>query len=315
MIPLNYHHLQYFRAVAHEGNLTRTARKLRIAQSALSSQIQLLEEQLGQALFSREGRRLTLTEAGEIALSYADTIVDLAGELVSTLQEGRRRPHVLRVGAVATLSRNFQRSFLHPVLQQPDVRLQLTSGSLEELLGKLRDHTLDLVLSNQPPPPPFVEGFQTRRLASQPVSLVCSRAPANFRFPQGLSDLPMIVPGASSEMRRTFDALCSTLDIRMRILAEVDDMAILRLLARDTDALVLVPSVVVREELRQGIVHEWCIVPDLFETFYAISAERRYPHPLLHALLHRDEASLLAGPGAASAPPDGILPASSGGTP
>lgn len=71
MPTLNYKHLRYFQAIAHEGNLTRAAEKLHVSQSALSSQIRLLEEQVGQDLFERRGRQLILTEAGRIALDHA----------------------------------------------------------------------------------------------------------------------------------------------------------------------------------------------------------------------------------------------------
>ena len=67
MSDLNYHHLRYFWAVAHDGNLTRTAERLNLSQSALSSQIKQLEERIGQTLFERRGRALHLTEAGRIA--------------------------------------------------------------------------------------------------------------------------------------------------------------------------------------------------------------------------------------------------------
>ncbi|HYW49942.1 MAG TPA: LysR family transcriptional regulator, partial [Gemmatimonadaceae bacterium] len=121
-LRLNYHHLHYFRAVAHEGNLTRAAEQLRVAPSALSTQIRQLETQLGQPLFTRQGRTLVLTEAGRIALAYADTIAGAGNELVATLREGRRQEReVLRIGAVATLSRNFQRGFLNPLMGKPDV--------------------------------------------------------------------------------------------------------------------------------------------------------------------------------------------------
>jgi len=83
--------------------------------------------------------------------------------------------------------------------------------------------------------------------------------------------------------------------VRVRVLAEVDDMATMRLLARDSDALVLVPSIVVRDELREGRVHELCTVPELAETFYAITVDRRFQHPLVRELVLRDEAQLLAG--------------------
>jgi LysR family transcriptional regulator, transcriptional activator of nhaA len=79
-----------------------------------------------------------------------------------------------------------------------------------------------------------------------------------------------------------------------RILAEVDDMATMRLLARDTSACALLPSVVVRDELRAGILYEHCVIPGLFETFYAITAQRGFQHPLLNNVLAREERELLA---------------------
>src|SRR5512137_38669 len=104
MPELNYHHLRYFHAVAHEGNLTRAAARLNLAPSALSAQIRALEDRLGQPLFERSGRRLVLTEAGRIALAHADAIFAAGEELVATLQETRRAQRILRVGALATLS-------------------------------------------------------------------------------------------------------------------------------------------------------------------------------------------------------------------
>ena len=65
---LNYRHLHYFWAVAKEGHLTRVAEQLHVSQSALSSQIRQLEEQIGHALFVREGRSLALTEVGRVVL-------------------------------------------------------------------------------------------------------------------------------------------------------------------------------------------------------------------------------------------------------
>jgi len=291
---INFHHLRYFWAVAKEGNLTRTAVRLHVAQSALSSQIHQLEVQLGEPLFRREGRSLALTETGKITLAYAEEIFAAGGELLSTLEQGRRREQTLRLGAVATLSRNFQESFVRPLLGQAGVRLCLESGALEDLLVRLEDLTLDVILANRPPSRAPGRRFRCRRIARQPVSIVGPKRRRNFRFPEGIVGSPMILPGPASDIRSEFDALCEQQGVRVHVLAEVDDMATMRLLARDADALALVPSVVVRDELREGILHEHCVVPGLFETFYAIIVERAFQHPLLKPLLARDEDELLA---------------------
>ena len=290
---LNFHHLRYFWRVATDGNLTRTARRLHVAQSALSSQIRQLETHFGQPLFDRDGRRLVLTEAGTIALAYAERIFGDGAELMATLERGRGAAQVLRVGAVATLSRNFQRTFMQPMLEESGVRLRLEAGRLDELLDGLEAHTLDIVLSNQAPARPESR-LRTRRLARQPVSIIASKPPPKFRFPEDLARYPMIVPGRTSEVRSEFDALCDRLGVTVRILAEVDDMATIRLLAADANALAIVPSVVVRDELRTGVVHELCVVPDITENFYGITLSRRFEHPLVQTLLAREEKELLA---------------------
>ena len=293
---LNHLHLQHFRAVAHEGNLTRAARLLRVAQSALSTQIRQLEVQLGQPLFTRQGRTLVLTEAGHIALAYADTIAGAADELLATLREGRRRERqVLRIGAVATLSRNFQRGFLAPLLGQPDVELVLQSGSLAELLARLGAHTLDLVLSNRRVQEDSGTAWRCRRIARQQVCLVGPpRRGAPFRFPDDLAHVPLVLPSRDSDIRGAFDMLCEHHGIHVNVAAEVDDMAMLRLIAPDSNAVALVPAVVVIDELRSGLLEEYAAVPHLHEEFYAISVRRQYQHPLVRPLLEQAAAALAA---------------------
>lgn len=291
---VNFHHLRYFWAVANDGNLTRTAARLRVAQSALSSQIRQLEAQLGVELFEREGRRLVLTEAGRLALAFADSIFEAGTELLSTLERGRTQAQVLRIGAVATLSRNFQESFLKPVLERADVRLSVVSGVAADLLGRLEAHTLDVVLTNRPPERGAQRRLRCRLIARQPVSIVGPKRKKPLRLPRDLHELPMILPGVESAVRTEFDALCEQRGIEVCRVAEVDDMAMMRLLARDTQSFALLPSVVVRDELRDGSLAEHGVIAGLFETFYAVTATRKFEHPLVAALVARDEDDLLA---------------------
>ena len=296
MARLNFHHLHYFWAVAREGHLTRAAGQLNVSQSALSAQIKQLEGQFGQALFTRQGRALELTEAGRVALAYADTIFAAGNELMATLRDGQRlERQVLRVGAVATLSRNFQENFVRPLLQRADVELVLQSGSMTELLARLSVHTLDVVLSNSPVQADANHPWRCRRIARQPVSLVGRPRAAGqaFRYPQELAEVPLLLPGRDNEIRAGFDLMCEQAGLRCRVLAEVDDMAMMRLLARDTDAVALLPAVVVRDELLGGVLQEYAVVPHLFESFYAITVQRHFEPPLLKALLKRNEADVL----------------------
>ena len=303
MSRLNYHHLHAFWAVAKEGHLTRAARRLHVSPSALSTQVQQLEQALGQRLFERRARTLALSEAGRVAMGYAESIFAAGNEMVSLLREGRGPDRqVLRVGAVATLSRNFQENLLRPLIVRDDVSLLLQSGGLEDLLGRLQVHTLDLVLANQPVEATGDAPWRCRRIARQPVSLVGPPGLGVFAFPDDLATRPLILPSRAHGIRAAFDVWCEQRGLHPQVRAEVDDMAMLRLLARDAGALALVPTVVVQDELRAGALHELAVVPGLHEQFYAITVKRHFVPPLLKALLSRNEADVLAAPEAIGLP-------------
>lgn len=292
MAELNFHHLRYFWAVAHRRQLTKTAEALHISPSALSIQLRQLEERLGHALFERKNRRLELTEAGRIVLEHADAIFKSGQELLSTLRgtPAVARP-VLRVGAVATLSRNFQIDWVLPLLKDDNLQVRLVSGQMRELLSQLASHALDVVLSNESAPRDTAAGWISRRIAQQPMSLVSvppikgRRRVKSFSFPDDLEGQPLILPSQDSAVRLAFDLALDEAGVRPRILAEVDDMAMLRLLARETGALALVAPVVVRDELKTGILVERCTLKQLQENFYAITMRRRFAHPALRPLL------------------------------
>jgi LysR family transcriptional activator of nhaA len=287
---LNYHHLRYFRAIAHEGGLTRAAARLNVAQSALSIQLRHLEENLGHPLFVRKNRKLQLTEAGQMALRYADSIFRTGDELVDTLKhQSPRARQVLRVGTVATLSRNFQWEFLKPLRSSRDVQLVLRSGTLRDLLAQLRSHEVDVVLSNQATRRDADTGHHSHLLAEQEVSLVCrpvaGRAP--FRFPEDLRKTPVLLPSLESEVRASFDLILDQAGVRPVIAAEVDDMAMLRVLALRLRAVTLVPKVVVQDELRNGMLVERYRVSSVKERFYAITPTRTFPNVLVkHLIAH-----------------------------
>ena len=284
---LNFRHLHYFWVVAKEEHLTRAAVKLHVSQSAISSQIRLLEEELGHDLFIREGRALRLTEVGSLVLGYADSIFDLGVEMMETLRSedsGRRRE--LRVGALPTLSRNFQQNFLRPVIGEQNLRLVLESASLNELLERLRVHKLDVILSNRLVAAAENQPLHCRRIAQQSVCLVgpVRRGRRRFRFPQDLVDAALILPGHGSEIRGQFELFCEETGLKPRISAEVDDMAMLRLLARDSGQLAMVPEVVVQDELRERVLDKYCEVPGIFENFYAITAKRQFQPAALRSI-------------------------------
>lgn len=285
---LNLHHLRLFRAVATDGTLTGAARRLNLSQSALSAQIRTLEQTLGHDLFERRGRGLVLTEAGRIALDHAEAIFRTADDLASTLQETGRGRRALRVGALATLSRNLQMRFLRPLIGRPDVEVVLRSGSQGELLRGLDALALDVVLTNLAPPRDAASPWLVHRISEQPVSLIGTPARLGAS-PRSLADLlaqePIVLPPPETALRAGFDALASRLRVTPNIAAEADDMAMLRLLARENAGLAAIPPIVVQDELGAGTLVEAAKLDGLSETFLAITRTRRFANPLLAPLL------------------------------
>ena len=257
MAFLNYNHLRYFRAIATEGSLTKAAKLLMLSQSALSVQLRTLEESLGQSLFERRHKALVLTEAGRIALDYAHAIFRSGEELTNLLKSrtGRSRC-LLRIGTASNLSPNFQLSFLRPLIARDDVELMIHSGALHELLDQLQSHSLDVLLSNTPARRDAETGWHSHLLDQQSVSLVGlkKRGMQPFRFPADLRIVPIVLPSIESSIRIAFDLLMDQTGIRPIIAAEVDDMAMLRLMDRETRGVTLVPPTVVKDELKSGVL-------------------------------------------------------------
>jgi LysR family transcriptional activator of nhaA len=289
MAAVNYNHLHYFWTVAREGGLAKAAQRLNVSQSSISVQLKKLEDQLGHALFERHGRGLQLTEEGRIAFDYADRLFETGAELVDRLN-GRRQAtrHTLRVGAIATLSRNFQLALLKRLIDRHDVHLVVRTGVKAELLEQLASHALDLVLTNRPVRRDSGTPWHSTLLDQQEVSLVAPPAAdggARLRYPADLADTPVVLPSLDSEVRQAFDRQMETAGIRPIVLAELDDMALLRLFARESGCLTLVPPVVVRDELASGRLVEHHRIPDITESFYAVTLGRRFPNPLVADLL------------------------------
>lgn len=281
MNEVNFHHLRYFHEVGRAGHLGRTAERMNVSQSALSIQIKTLEERIGQKLFDRVGRGLQLTEAGRIALTYTEQIFGLGAELAATMSGLSDTAPVLRVGALSTLSRNFQIRFLRPFLTDPAASITLRSGSTDVLLEALRTLDLDVVLTTDLPP----EGYEAHSIATQEVGLHAHPDRLNYTTLEALlAAEPLIVP-TDRAIRSRFDGLLGRLGVSPRILADVDDMAMVRLLARENVGVAVAPAVVLADEIASGRLATAPFTLDIAEPFYAVTVPRSFPHPGLATLL------------------------------
>ena len=289
---LNYHHLKYFRAIARQGGLTKAAEHLNVSPSSLSVQLKALEEQLGHALFLREGKSLLLTDAGKIALSYAESVFKSGDDLLATMRGlSTDKRKILRIGAVANLSRNFQLSFLRNLIIQEDVEIIIHSGNFSELLNQLQSLSIDLLLSNQAAPVEINSEWKNKLISDQSVSLIGHKQgikqKKKINFPADLEGLSLVLPGRGCAIRSAVDRIVGEARVKIKILAEVDDMAMLRLIVRDSKAFTIVPPVVVIDELKTGELVEYAQIPEIKESFFCITKEQKFPNPVLKDLLSK----------------------------
>lgn len=287
MSRLNYHHLHYFWYVAKIGNLTKAAQTLHVSQSALSAQIKQLEESFGKQLFNRQNRKLVLTDVGNIAYSYAESIFNQGDELEALLTKGIQAEHqVIRVGMLSTMSRNFVESFVRPLMNNPKVKLIIAARGQTTLLNELSNHEFDVVLTNIEVRGTSKQLWQCHLLTQQAISVI--GAPGlklSKTFSDAYQAVDWVLPVSSSPIRSAFDGLCAQYQFQPNIVGEADDMAMLRLLARDSQALAVMPDVVVKDEIAAGRLTAYTTLPNIHESFYAVTVKKHIPNMLVSELI------------------------------
>ena len=285
---LNYHHLRYFWTVAKEGGLQQAADKLHVSPPSISAQIRELEETLDVKLFRRSGRRNVLTDAGQIALRHADEIFGLGNDLVSSLkQRPTERALKLHVGVADSLPKLVTYEILKPALELSAVHLVCREGKIDELLAQLGTHRLDIVLADEPASSSVKFRAFNHRLGESAVTFCAAPSlAARLRrgFPKSLDDVPALLPIENSPLRRALEAWFRARKVTPRVVAEFEDLALIKVMAAQEQGVVPVPSVVVQEAIDRYGLREIGAAENCREEFYAITAERKITHPVVSIL-------------------------------
>ncbi|MFN0248465.1 MAG: transcriptional activator NhaR [Kofleriaceae bacterium] len=285
---LNYHHLLYFWTVAREGGLAPAGKVLRLSQSAISGQINRLEENLGHVLFERRGRKLEMTETGRVVYRYAEQIFGLGRELLDVVhQRPVERAMKLVVGISDVVPKLLVRQLLAAAFHQ-ERRLALVchEDQFARLLGSLSNHVLDVVIADSPVPPGNAKLFN-HLLGESTVSVVAPPALASTLrrgFPASLHGAPLMVPMTGSTLRRNLDAWLERVHVVPEIVAEAEDSALLKAFAAEGMGAMFVPTVIAVSVARRYDLVVIAEVDDVQERFWAITAERRLTHPAVIAI-------------------------------
>jgi LysR family transcriptional activator of nhaA len=294
---LNYHHLRYFWTTAKEGSLARAAAKLRVSQPSISGQIGELEAAFGEKLFRRAGRNNVLTDAGHVVFGYADEIFALGAEMMNAVgQRPGAKTLRLYVGVADSFPKLVTNEILKPVFALPqEVHAICREGKMEDLLAQLAAHRLDIVLADEPPASntnfrvfnhPLGE-TGTTFLAEEKLAAKLKR-----RFPASLQDAPALLPTENTALRRSLETWFRAKDVRPRVVAEFEDLALMKIMAAEGRGFIAVPSLVAKDAMAHYHFRMIGRADDCRLEFHAITAERRIVHPAVARITDKARAML-----------------------
>ncbi|MBK8975806.1 MAG: transcriptional activator NhaR [Planctomycetes bacterium] len=305
---INYHHLLYFWVTAREGSITRASEKLKLAQPTVSGQIQSLEKSIGERLFLRQGRKLTLTETGRLVFGYADQIFTVGQELVDVVRNRPTQgPSRVKIGVADALPKLVACRVLEAALEDPEPsHLVCREGKPEELLTELATFGVDMVIADAPIPPTVKIKAFNHMLGESPVLIfgrsdLCEKfAPG---FPESLDGAPMLLPTENTTVRQHLDGWFDRHEVKPRIVAEFEDSAMLKTFGQRGLGLFPAPEFVESEVCRQYGVQSIGTLDGVREQLYAITIERKIKNDAVLRIIEHARSRLATLRGAASATP------------
>lgn len=291
---LNFHHLRYFWMVAREGGLRPAAEKLHVSAPSISAQIRELEEAVGERLFRRSGRANVLTDAGQLVLRYAEEIFSLGRELSNAIrQQPTARALRLHVGVADSFPKLVTLQVIAPVFALPQaVHLIFREGKLEDLLGQLVAHRLDVVLADEPAPSSLKVRVYNHPMGESGVTICATAKLAQGlrkNFPRSLHGAPALLPAEGTGLRRSLERWFQQIGVVPRIVAEFEDAALMKVLASDGHGFIPVPTLVAHEAVERFALKIIGATEKCRDQFFAITPERRIHHPALAAITRRGQ--------------------------
>lgn len=286
---LNYHHLYYFCAVVRTGSISRASQELRVSSPAISMQLRNLEDNLGEKLLVRSGRKLVLTEVGRVVSGYGEEIFALGRELVNAVKDRPTgRPLRLMIGVVDVLPKMIAQWLIGPALHLHEpVRVMCREGSSDQLVAQLVLHELDVVLSDVPISPNVKVRAYSHLLGECGTTFVATEEVARdlkHDFPRSLDHAPVLLPAENTGIRRNLDYWFDAQGVRPTIAGEFQDHALLRAFGQAGAGIFPIPSVFEKELKRQAGLRRIGRTDEVRNRFYAISVDRKLKHPAVIAI-------------------------------
>ncbi|MFT5085600.1 MAG: LysR family transcriptional activator of nhaA [Lentisphaeria bacterium] len=284
MSPLNYNHLYYFYVVATEGSIAKASTRLSLTPQTISGQLTSFEHHIGKVLFERTGKKLRLSELGQLIYSYAEEIFQLGDEIKHILKtEQPTRWQAFTVGIADVMPKSLAYTLLRPVLTMAEpIRLICQEGDQESLLADLAVNKLDCVLTDQAlPKGSHIKAYSHELaesgvtfFAAKPLSQVCIKS-----FPASLASQPFLLQGRNSDIRNGLMAWLEKHDLPVNIVAEFDDSALMKSFGQAGCGIFTGPTIIEDIIVSQYKVNIVGRTDDIKERYFALSPERRIKHP------------------------------------
>ncbi len=257
MIRFNLNQLKAFYLAAKYKNFTVAAQLLNVTQPAVSLQIKSLEKFYGIKLFSKVGRQLVLTDAGEILYQYAEKIFALTSEMVQTLNDLKdMRYGTLKIGVTSTLAHYFMPDLIAGYQKfYPEIRIILFQGSSADILQTVQEKKNELGIVGRLP---FPAGIRSIPLTKQELWLVASpNYPGIEEMRSGISiqqlpEFPLIFREVGSSIRHVITRFCELYKVIPSVRIESGSLAFIRDLVIQGHGLSFFTKTAVEEDIREG---------------------------------------------------------------
>lgn len=287
---MNYHQLYYFWTIAKAGSFKAAGKRLLLAVSTLSVQIGQLERSLGIRLFERSRRGVTLTPEGRLVYDHCERIFGEGDALLAAVRSGSpAAPAQLRLGVQTSISAWIVLKLIDFVSRlEPRVHVSVVGGNQQGLQDRLRNHALDIALTNFDYTLALGRDFASRLVGKLPVSFVGTpRVKRRIRrFPESLAEVPLLVRTDENPIRRSLDAYLRERGVTPRVDIEIENTQLIRLLALQGRGAAVIDTFTINEDLASGrLVRLHARPTGMEEYIWLLYNARPKSHPALASVM------------------------------
>ncbi|MCE0801024.1 transcriptional activator NhaR [Buttiauxella sp. A2-C1_F] len=293
MSHINYNHLYYFWQVCKEGSVVGAAEALYLTPQTITGQIKALEERLQGKLFRRQGRGLVPSELGQLVFRYADRMFTLSQEMLDIVNYRKESSLLFDVGIADALSKRLVSGVLDAaVVEDEQIHLRCFESTHEMLLEQLSQHKLDMIISDCPIDSTQQEGLFSVKIGECGISFWSQNPVPDLPFPACLETRRLLIPGRRSMLGRKILNWINTQGLKVEILGEFDDAALMKAFGAAHNAIFVAPTLYGQDIYNDENIVEIGRIENVMEEYHAIFAERMIQHPAVQRVCNRDYSAL-----------------------